>query len=630
MGTIKKYGLRTSLFLAKNKIENKNNSYENYIKKEDTNSVDLPKLFKKPLISVILYAEGDYEKSLESIKNQTNYDNFEIIVVSNSDIECNASAVIVEYGCDKNYAFKLGLDVAQGEYVAFADGNMILSNIALYYMVRQLLYDDYDIIYSDEDIIENGVRKNPFFKPGWSPDTLRSFNYIGFALIKKELTVGFKNYYSLLRELSYEDINAVNVERVLVHYSKIEREEAKEETYRGSGKVSIIIPSKDNYNVLKRCILSIREKTKYKNYEIIVSDNGSSEKNSRKAMSLADKYIYEKCEFNFSKMCNLGAERAEGEFLLFLNDDIEIISENWLDTMLWYASKPKTGAVGCKLIYPESNKIQHCGVINIHNGPVHCFQSFDDNDDLYFGRNKYAYNYSSVTGACLLIEKSKFKGFDESFPVAYNDVDLCLGLIENGYYNVVVNSVKMYHYESLSRGDDRERESKLLRLYGDRERLNKKHGLICYKDEFYNRNLTQHRADFCIESSKYINRGRFARIVLNPESFESDKINGDIEFVTKGDIVTVGGYAYVDGAVIGAYVAVMTRSDVAVPIEANAEIRQDVSARNVKNVNLCGFSVNIDTCMFERGNFPLGIMLVNKITGKKYFKHTNWILECKG
>ena len=123
-----------------------------------------------------------------------------------------------------------------------------------------------------------------------------------------------------------------------------------------------------------------------------------------------------------------------------------------------YALEPQTGAVGCKLLYP-SNKIQHCGVISIQNGPVHPFMGFDENADCYFGRNKYSYNYSAVTGACLMIEKKKFMGFDENLPVAYNDVELCWTLVENGYYNVVVNSVKLYHYESLSRGDDRKSQS---------------------------------------------------------------------------------------------------------------------------------------------------------------------------
>lgn len=618
MGIIKKYGLGTALFLAKRKLKYKRDMYSYYIKKEDRNSIDLPPLEIKPLVSIILFADGDITETLNSIKNQTNYNNFEVIVISNKDIECEASAVIVEYGCDKNSAFKVGFDIAKGEYVSFADSNMILSDTAIYYMMRQLIYNEYDLIYCDEDIIENSVRKNPFFKPCWSPHTLRSFNYIGFALIKRSLITDFKDYYGLLIELSHKNISAANVERVLVHYKKMDREERNISINNYYDRVSIIIPSKDNYNVLKRCIDSIRNKSDYKNYEIIVVDNGSDGSIKNKVSDIADKYIYEKMDFNFSKMCNIGAKNAEGEFLLFLNDDTEVISEDWIDKMLSYAEEPQTGAVGCKLLYPDGNKIQHCGVINIKNGPVHGFIGFEDSGDLYYGRNKYAYNYSAVTAACMMIKKDKFKGFCEELPVAYNDVDLCYGLIEEGYYNVVVNTVKLYHYESLSRGDDRKNDEKLLRLYDEREKLYNRHKDFVFNDKFYNRNLTQHRADFSVENIDYINRGKFARAILNPERFFSDDINYNIEYMYDGDVVNIGGWAYIESRSAAPFVVVMTRSDVAIPIEANIEIRQDISAKTGKKVNLCGFNANIDTNMFERGCYQLGIMLVDKFTLKRH------------
>lgn len=606
--------IKTALFKLIRELKKKN--YKNYLKKEDKNSVDLPPLEKKPLVSIIFFAQGEYNEALEAIKNQTNYDKFEIIVVSNKDICCEASAVIVEYNCNKEAAYKIGLDIAQGEYVGFLDSNAVLSDISLYYMMRQLIYDDYDIIYCDEDLIEKGERKEPFFKPGWSPDTLRSFNYIGFALIKRDIIKEFKSYYELLIELSYKKLKVCNVERVLVHYKKREFEENSIKEYKGNEQISIIIPSKNNFQTLNRCIKSIKEKSKYKNYEIIVVDNGSCDEVKTMSEKIADKYIYEKMEFNFSKMCNKGAEAANGSFLLFLNDDTEVISEDWLEIMLGYAENEQTGAVGCKLIYPGSNTIQHCGIVNIQNGPIHCFAGMKDSS-LYFGRDKYSYNYSAVTGACLIIERKKFKGFDESLPAAYNDVDLCLCLIEKGYYNVSVNSVKLYHHESMSRGDDRKNKEQLLKLYKDREKLNNKHGLLCYKDKFYNRNLTQHRADFSIENTDYINRGKFAKVVLNPERYFSNKIKYKIEYIASGDITTIGGYAYIEGQGSKIFVLVMTRSDVAVPIQAEVEIREDIPVTIGANNCLSGFRANIDTSLFEKGEYQLGLMLVNKLTGKK-------------
>lgn len=140
-----------------------------------------------------------------------------------------------------------------------------------------------------------------------------------------------------------------------------------------------------------------------------------------------------------------------------MNDDIEIIMDEWLERMLGQAQVSYTGAVGAKLIYPNSNLIQHCGVVNYKVGPGHAFSRFDDNLNCYFGRNILDYNYSVVTGACLLLKKSIFEeigGFNEGLPVAYNDVDLCFKLVEHGYYNVVRNDVRLIHHESVSRGYD--------------------------------------------------------------------------------------------------------------------------------------------------------------------------------
>lgn len=229
----------------------------------------------------------------------------------------------------------------------------------------------------------------------------------------------------------------------------------------GNPKVSIIIPSKDNYDILKQCLTSIRKETKYQNYEIIVVDNGSAEETHAKYTQMCKeldcKYHYAPMEFNFSKMCNIGAHLADGQFLLFLNDDIRVEGAEWLERMLGHAQQPHTGAVGCKLIYPNTNLIQHVGVVSFMVGPGHAFQRINDDLNCYWGRNKLEYNYSAVTGACLMIDRNKYDqvgGFSEQLPVAYNDIDLCFNLVEAGYYNVVRTDVRLYHYESVSRGYD--------------------------------------------------------------------------------------------------------------------------------------------------------------------------------
>lgn len=163
-------------------------------------------------------------------------------------------------------------------------------------------------------------------------------------------------------------------------------------------KVSIIIPSKDNYKMLKRCIESL-------------ADNGSNETNHQEYEKLSEqfgmKYLYRPMQFNFSKMCNMGAREASGKFLLFLNDDIEIIDGKWLTRMTGHAQLDHVGAVGVKLLYPNSDRIQHAGVINITSGPVHCFGNYSDKDSYYYGRNKLDYNFLAVTAACLMVEAKK-------------------------------------------------------------------------------------------------------------------------------------------------------------------------------------------------------------------------------
>jgi GT2 family glycosyltransferase len=257
--------------------------------------------------------------------------------------------------------------------------------------------------------------------------------------------------------------------------------------------VSIIIPSKDNSTLLEKCLSTLADKTEYRNYEIIVVDNGSNDRERQGIMRLLVKYdfkyVYEKFKFNFSRMCNLGASRAKGEILLFLNDDIEAVDGKWLYNMLLSAVKPHVGAVGAKLYYPDK-RIQHVGITNMGIGPVHKWGD-------YHGHNTANYNMLAVTGACLMVKHELFNrigGFDEEFPVAYNDVELCFRLYEEGYYNVVRNDAVLIHHESLSRGADTLPDKKK-RLIGEKRKLYEKHPDFRAYDPFYNPNLVQWKWD---------------------------------------------------------------------------------------------------------------------------------------
>jgi GT2 family glycosyltransferase len=401
-------------------------------------------------------------------------------------------------------------------------------------------------------MLKGGRRCFPWTKPVWSPDTLLSFLYFGniFA-VRREIFTDIKwlgsddyrkNIYDfvlkatesekcqgsscpahldkVLFHLTVEENNRSMVEERLMHKEDFigvgsDFDEIKESAFARRGikakmqldektgisypiievennpLVSIIIPSKDNQAVLKQCIKSIYDNTAYKNFEIIVVDNGSNAGNRVEIEKFREEcgftYLYQPMDFNFSKMCNLGVDAAKGEYILLLNDDMEVIEPSWLERMVGQAFLANTGAVGAKLLYPDSTKIQHVGITNTIWGPGHKLKQFDDSVSYYYGRNRFIYDMIGVTAACLMIRKKLYieiGGMYEGLAVAYNDVDLCFRLYEMGLNNVQRNDVVLYHHESLSRGDDMQDEKKLDRLKNEQKELYRRHKEL-YKQEPY-------------------------------------------------------------------------------------------------------------------------------------------------
>ncbi len=387
----------------------------------------------------------------------------------------------------------------------------------------------------------------PWMKPVWSPDTLFSFFYFGniFAirtkLLKSVKWLGDndykKNIYDFVLKVTEQTDKVGHIESVLFHANKEGRNRIEAENelmnkadFIGVGSeydfirsealkrrgiraefavdkntgisypiyepdkndlVSIIIPSKDNYEVLKQCISSVYNKTKYRNFEIIVVDNGSNEQNRNLLEKLKEEYvftyIYEPMDFNFSKMCNIGAKAAKGEYILLLNDDMEAIDDMWLTKMVGQVALKHVGAVGAKLLYPNSTLIQHVGITNTIYGPGHKLKQFDDDKSYYYGRNRFIYDMIGVTAACLLMKKAVYDelgGLYEGLAVAYNDVDLCFRIHEAGLYNVQRNDVVLYHHESLSRGDDMQDERKMKRLMLEKDELYRRHPELYKHDPF--------------------------------------------------------------------------------------------------------------------------------------------------
>lgn len=396
-------------------------------------------------------------------------------------------------------------------------------------------------------------RGSPWFKPEFSPDTLASFFYIGsvFAVRGSKILEMTKQYgngldlYELVYRIFMEALDRKTRGRLegIVHIPKvlytnagltgigrIDSSEMIRTLYRaerrvpgvgmdaGCDKVSIVIPSKDHAKVLERCLDTLVKYTNYECYEIIIVDNGSNfeekmcithvlDAKRKEKTNLVIRYLYQESAFNFSAMCNTGARAADGAYLLFLNDDIEVMDteegRDWLGRMMAYAAKTHVGAVGAKLYYPctaEENgcfRIQHAGITNMGIGPAHKLSGIVDHGCLYYGRNTQNYDMLAVTAACMLIRRSVFEaagGFDETFPVAYNDVELCFRLYQRGYYNVQVNDAVLVHHESLSRGQDTSPE-KQRRLADEKRKLYERYPSLIARDPFYSPNLVQWKKD---------------------------------------------------------------------------------------------------------------------------------------
>ena len=443
-------------------------------------------------------------------------------------------------------ASNTAIKMAKGEYIVLVDNDDTIEENSLYYITEVLNKDKtIDFIYSDEDKIDfKGKYMEPHFKPDYSPDTLMGVNYIcHLSCIRKSLVDkvgGFRKEYDgsqdydlFLRVLDLTD-KVYHIERILYHwrqtatstagylgnksYAYVNGKKAIEDTlkrrglrgevldnprvstylvkyYHDNPMVSIIIPMKDQSKVSKRCIDSIYNKMKYSNFEIIVIDNGSTLKETIDMLdeykNSHDNFIVKRIEseFNYSYLNNEAVKIAKGEYLLFLNNDTEVIEEDFLDYMVGYASLDHVGCVGIKLLYPDK-LVQHAGVVLGFGGVAgHIYVANSYYDNGLFGRLVMPYNYTAVTAACMLVKKSKFikiKGFDEELKVALNDVDLNLKMLDKGYYNVCLSNVEMIHYESKSRGYEASK-SKHERFLKEQEYMKKKWGHVLDRDKYFSK-----------------------------------------------------------------------------------------------------------------------------------------------
>ena len=503
-------------------------------------------LFKTPV--------AFFREMVDSVLAQV-YSNWELILVNASPedeslcvelaaiTDSRITVVTLESNLGIAENTNAGLRLSSGDYVVFFDHDDTLDPFALLRYANAICEDRaIDALYCDEDFLnESGEYVAPHFKSDFNLDLLRVHNYITHLLCVKSCYAkrlelrrefdGAQDYDFLLR-LVEETSSIKHIPGVLYHWRISDTSTAKSSGNKSyadeAGRkalqshldrcglagtvettdapcfyhiryelqaeplVSIVIPNKDSVSVLSRCIESIESKTSYKNFEILIIENNSTEKDTFDLYREIEgrypniKTIVWDGSFNYSAINNYGVKETKGEYLLFLNNDTEVIEPRWIDSMLSLCQREDVGAVGAKLLYPD-NTVQHVGVMmikcgnpGIMGGPVHVFNNIDRDDPGYMRRAAITQDLTAVTAACMMTKRALFDeigGFNEDFEVAFNDVDYCLRLRRADKLVVFDADALLYHYESFSRGY--ESDEKMARFMAEQGRMR-----LCWPEYF--------------------------------------------------------------------------------------------------------------------------------------------------
>lgn len=583
---LKKNGLRATVYrvlkgagpMPVDKRKLKKIAKDYYIsaqRREQEENAQFPKDIKfSVLVPLYNTPEKFLKEMIESVEAQT-YKNWELCLADGSDSEHSFVGEICKKYADKDERIKyekleknLGISentnacisMATGDYIALFDHDDLLHPSALYEVMRAICEHGADFIYTDENTFSEEPHDayNPHFKPDFSPDTIRSYNYIcHLSVFSRELldSVGYfrseydgSQDYDLILRLTEKAKKVFHIRKILYYWrahknsvaqdvgakpytvtaakkalaAHLERCGLKGEvldssvptTYHikyeidGNPLISVIIPNKDHTDDLEVCLKSLYEKSSYKNFEVIIVENNSTEKETFEYYEVLSqkhsniKIVTWEGNFNYSAINNFGVNYAKGEYILLLNNDVEILNDNCLEEMLMFAQRKDVGAVGAKLYYSDDT-VQHAGVILGLGGTAgHAHKHFNRTHPGYMARASIAQNLSACTAACLMMRRDVFDevgGLDESFAVAFNDVDLCMKIRKKGYLIVFTPYAELYHYESKSRGNDSTPE-KLERFRGEIDRFKEKwQKQLDDGDPYYNPNLTLTRDDFSLK-----------------------------------------------------------------------------------------------------------------------------------
>ena len=451
------------------------------------------------------------------------------------------------------------IEMASGEYLALFDHDDLLSPNALFEVASAIEKEKADVIYTDEDKVTSDLKEHfqPHFKPDFNPDLLCANNYIcHLFVVKRSLALklggqdpaydGAQDYDFIFRCTENAE-KIVHVAKILYHWrvhqastadnpssklyafdagkraieAHLARIGAKAEVshtkdlgfYRvkyqvqGNPMVSIVIPNKDEKETLKKCLESIWKKTSYPNYEIILVENNSTTQEIRDYYKELDgkervRVVYWEKEFNYSAINNFGISYAKGEYILCLNNDITVISPDWLEELLANCQRPEVGIVGARLYYPD-NTIQHAGIVLGMGGCAgSLFVGLARSRGGYLHKAALQQDLSAVTAACFMVKKEVFEkvgGFEEKLAVAFNDVDFCLKVRHAGYLVVYDPYAELYHHESKTRGYENT-EAKKRRFQEEIEYMRCHWMPDILRDPYYNENLSLKASDYSLRS----------------------------------------------------------------------------------------------------------------------------------
>lgn len=589
---VKKYGIIKTIqkvilkiwhkITSKNTCADTKGAYQLWREKNEPDEKQLEEQRKKqfkinPKISLVVPMYNTplrfFEELVDCLIDQT-YANWELCLADGSPEENKELKKILEKDNRIQYQFlnenkgisgntNEALKLATGDFIALLDHDDLLPVFCLYEIVKCINENpEVEFIYTDEDKIEGEKenRKDPYFKPDFSIDTLRANNYIThLSVFKKELMDklgGFKEEYNGAQDFDIiiratENTNhIVHIPKVLYHWrihpdSTAMVSDAKPYAYEagikviedhlqrqglkakvshggdikgiyevqyeieGNPKVSIVIPNKDSINLLKDCIQSILKITTYENYEILIIENNSQESKTFEYYETIQKngkikvITYPEKGFNYSKIVNFGVKNSDADYVLQLNSDTEILTANWLEKFIGLAQREDVGAVGARLYY-EDKSIQHAGiVVGIGNLAANMLTGLPYGIHAYFGKDCLIQNMSAVTGACLFARRSIYEeiGYmdEEDFKVAFNDVDFCLKIREKGYKVIYNPYIELMHYESKTRGYEDTPEKKE-RFERESNRFREKWKEVLEKgDPYYNVNLSKTTAQYDIK-----------------------------------------------------------------------------------------------------------------------------------